>query len=338
MSTPILAQVIVNNADEISQAISEGWDTIWDTALDSELYTAVNNVGIACAIATLALWLYKFYQSLQDQGTAAAWSEILIPVIVIIFLANDGQNLKTATLGMRNGINQMNNSVLESVNAENDLEDSLADLAEFSSAQTQVAELRQACDNLTNNEELTQCLQQQRARADELVGQLQGSNLAPQWLQNIQEMVEDNFAPTATGVVRFINTPGLIVAEAIITAFQAAFQLAIEVSMLLTGLMGPIAVGTSLLPIGAKPVYAWLTAFWSLGICKLSLNIITGLVATSIHEAGPDNIDTLSTAIALGILSPVLALGLAAGGGMAIFNGILHASSSALRSFSKSIP
>jgi len=331
--SPILAQVIVNNADEISRAISEGWDTIWATAFDSVLYRAVNNIGITCAVVTLMLWLYKFYQSIQDQGSAAAWTEILVPVIVIIFLANDGQNLRTLTLGMRDGINQMNNSVLTAVNAENDLEDSLADLSEFSSAQTQIAELRRQCDSLTNNDELTQCLQDQRARADELVTQLQGSNLAPEWLQNIQETIEDNFAPTATGIVRLINTPGLIVAEAIITAFQAAFQLAIEVSMLLTGLIGPIAVGTSLLPVGAKPVYAWLTAFWSLGICKLCLNIITGLVATSIREAGPDNIDTLSTAIALGIISPVLALGLAAGGGMAIFNGILHASSSGLRSF-----
>jgi len=331
--SPILAQVIVNNADEISRAISEGWDTIWATAFDSVLYRAVNNIGITCAVVTLMLWLYKFYQSIQDQGSAAAWTEILVPVIVIIFLANDGQNLRTLTLGMRDGINQMNNSVLTAVNAENDLEDSLADLSEFSSAQTQIAELRRQCDSLTNNDELTQCLQDQRARADELVTQLQGSNLAPEWLQNIQETIEDNFAPTATGIVRLINTPGLIVAEAIITAFQAAFQLAIEVSMLLTGLIGPIAVGTSLLPVGAKPVYAWLTAFWSLGICKLCLNIITGLVATSIREAGPDNIDTLSTAIALGIISPVLALGLSAGGGMAIFNGILHASSSGLRSF-----
>jgi hypothetical protein len=329
----ILAQVIVNNADEISRAISEGWDTIWATAFDSVLYRAVNNIGITCAVVTLMLWLYRFYQSIQDQGSAAAWTEILVPVIVIIFLANDGQNLRTLTLGMRDGINQMNNSVLTAVNAENDLEDSLADLSEFSSAQTQIAELRRQCDSLTNNDELTQCLQDQRARADELVTQLQGSNLAPEWLQNIQETIEDNFAPTATGIVRLINTPGLIVAEAIITAFQAAFQLAIEVSMLLTGLIGPIAVGTSLLPVGAKPVYAWLTAFWSLGICKLCLNIITGLVATSIREAGPDNIDTLSTAIALGIISPVLALGLSAGGGMAIFNGILHASSAGLRSF-----
>ena len=337
MIAALLAQVIVNNADEVSQAISEGWDTIWDTALNSQLYTAVNNVGIALAVGTMVLWLFKFYRSLQERGAAAEWTEILLPIVIIILLANGGANLKNATLGMRNYINSVNNSVLESVNAENDLNDSLADLAEFSSAQTQVAELRRQCDNLTNNDEITQCLQEQRVKADELIAQLQGSNLAPQWLQNVHQMVEDNFAPTATGIVRFINTPGLIVAEAIITAFQAAFQLAIEVSLLLTGLMGPVAVGTSLLPIGAKPVYAWITAFGSLGICKLSLNIITGLVATSIHEAGPDNIDTLSTAIALGIISPVLALGLSAGGGMAIFNGILHASSAAFKAYTGSL-
>jgi hypothetical protein len=43
-----------------------------------------------------------------------------------------------------------------------------------------------------------------------------------------------------------------------------------------------LPVGASLLLIGAKPFYAWMTGFWSLGMAKLSLNIITGLAATAI--------------------------------------------------------
>ncbi|MFN5304852.1 MAG: hypothetical protein ACK5C9_19955 [Pseudanabaena sp.] len=31
-----------------------------------------------------------------------------------------------------------------------------------------------------------------------------------------------------------------------------------------------LAVGVSLLPIGAKPLYAWMTGFWSLGMAKSS--------------------------------------------------------------------
>ena len=125
----------------------------------------------------------------------------------------------------------------------------------------------------------------------------------------------------ALAAQRFMNAPALFIVEAIMMAMQGAFQACIECSMLLTGLLGPIALGASLLPVGAKPLYAWLTGFFSLGMCKLCLNIITGLVASAIHNSGPT--DTLGTAIALGLLSPLLAIALSAGGGMAVFNSLV---------------
>ena len=47
-------------------------------------------------------------------------------------------------------------------------------------------------------------------------------------------------------------------------------------------LLSSLAVGASLLPIAAKPVYAWMTGLWALSMAKLNLNIITGLAATAI--------------------------------------------------------
>jgi hypothetical protein len=47
--------------------------------------------------------------------------------------------------------------------------------------------------------------------------------------------------------------------ETFMIAMQSAFQALIEVGFLLTGLLGPLAVGALLLPIGAKPLYAWMT-------------------------------------------------------------------------------
>jgi hypothetical protein len=70
-----------------------------------------------------------------------------------------------------------------------------------------------------------------------------------------------------------------------------------------------------------------MTGFWSLGMAKLSLNIVTGLAATAI--AASAQLDTLSIAITLGLLAPILALSLSAGGGMAIFSAIVSAASAA---------
>ena len=91
----------------------------------------------------------------------------------------------------------------------------------------------------------------------------------------------------------------------------------VEATLLLTALLGPLAVATTLLPVGAKPIFAWLASFWGVAITKLSLTIVTGLITTVTYNQG--SVQALPTAVALGIFAPVIALGMGAGGGMALF-------------------
>jgi hypothetical protein len=63
---------------------------------------------------------------------------------------------------------------------------------------------------------------------------------------------------------------------------------------------------------------------------KLSFNIISGLVATLVLNAGQN--DPMIFAFATGLLSPILSLTLAAGGGMAVFNGLSSVASFGVRS------
>ncbi|MEL6326901.1 MAG: hypothetical protein AAFQ61_08360, partial [Cyanobacteria bacterium J06626_23] len=72
------------------------------------------------------------------------------------------------------------------------------------------------------------------------------------------------------------------------------------------------------------PIFAWLTGFLSLGFAQICYNIIVGLAAVVILNA---NIyDTNGFLVLIAILAPALALGLATGGGMAIFNIMLSGS------------
>lgn len=107
-------------------------------------------------------------------------------------------------------------------------------------------------------------------------------------------------------------------------ALNGAYQWAIELTFLLTALLGPLAVGGSLLPFGAKPIFAWLTGFFSVGMAKLSFNIITGfagqLMATS-RASQP-----MFFLFTIAIFAPFLASGIAAGGGLAVLTQINKAS------------
>lgn len=95
--------------------------------------------------------------------------------------------------------------------------------------------------------------------------------------------------------------------------------------MLLTAALGPIAVGASLLPVGGKPIYAWLTGFFSFGIAKLSFSIIAGLAGRVLIST----VDSDSTwfMIFMAFLAPILALAIAIGGGAGVFLAITNTAS-----------
>lgn len=96
--------------------------------------------------------------------------------------------------------------------------------------------------------------------------------------------------------------------------------------MLLLAVLGPLAVGGSLLPVSGKPIFAWLTGFLSAGIAKISFSIIAVLTAAVIINGPAEDVsadpDLMWFIIFLGILAPILSLVLAGVGGLAVFNTI----------------
>ena len=337
--------------EEVSQAISDSFDQMWTDVLTGPLYALINNLGLFFALLTLGFWCIQLYRKLDQPDARGGAADLVFPLIVIFFMASGGQNLANLTLSMRDVINGVNAQVVETVGANLDFQSSLDNLSGYSSARGQVSQLANQCNGITKNEELQLCLNNAQTQAEGLIQSYRASNPAEAWVNDIQALAETialgggiggaaggavsggldgGVGGAFSGASSGFAAPLLVAAEAVIIAFQGAFQYGIEVSMIVTGLLGPIALGLSFLPFGAKPIYAWLTGFWSLGICKLALNLTTGLVATAVQAAGPSNADTLVNAIAIGILSPILALGLAAGGGKAIFDGFLAAGRTAV--------
>ena len=101
----------------------------------------------------------------------------------------------------------------------------------------------------------------------------------------------------------------------ILLALNNAYQWCIEFALLLTALLGPMAVGASLLPYGQKAIFAWLSAIMGCGIAKLSFNIMVGLCAQLVSNAEQNQ--PMIFLLFVGLLSPLLASALGAGGGMA---------------------
>jgi hypothetical protein len=119
-----------------------------------------------------------------------------------------------------------------------------------------------------------------------------------------------------------IQTTNQALAQSFLKGWQWAFSSLLELSMLLTGLMGPIAVAGSAMPLQGRPLWAWLIGFFSLGMAKFSYNIIIGLAATVVVSAEAQSQSDFGFLLLIGVLSPILALAIAGGAGMTVFRGV----------------
>jgi hypothetical protein len=323
-------------ADALTNLVAQSWDQTWTSVFSGPLYGVLSRLGLLIAGFTVIFFVFQFARNMLEDSGNRPLSELIWPLVVVIFLSNNGGLLSGLTMGMRGFINQQNSQILQTTTAGLQAQSALNRISNFQSAQAQLASLQSTCDDIRDNAELQTCLNGVKQQADQILAAAPIQEIGGVWLQKLQTMVQSVVAnplqaigngATVTGsmVLRAQMTPVIAFAQAILMASQGAFQTLIEVAFLLTGLLGPIALGASLLPFGPKPIWAWLTSFWSVGLCKLCLNIITGIVAQASYGIGPTDALGLNLPITLGVLSPILAIAMASGGGMAIFNGLTSA-------------
>ena len=107
--------------------------------------------------------------------------------------------------------------------------------------------------------------------------------------------------------------------KAILKSFQNWFTYGFEFALMLTGMLGPFAVAASLIPKSPRAIFSWLIGLISIGILKLSYNLIVGFAAlyaskASIVEAGSAGFLTM---ISFG--APFIAVAVAGGAGASVF-------------------
>ncbi|MFN6462763.1 MAG: hypothetical protein RMZ41_013075 [Nostoc sp. DedVER02] len=336
----IFAQVgiddVLDNGVATSQSIAQGWDTQWLDLLQNNtsnnLYGAITNLGIFFAVGTLLFFMLQFLRDLISYEYSRPISALIWPFIVVILLSNSGTGsiLSNLTLGVRNFLNTVNQQVVVSADADKVYQQAL----NMSIAEDIAGSLLRPCESLTGQQQ-SQCFVKAAEKVDNLWQKYRDNYGNKSWIVRLQNKVDNiRYGTGSVSEASFNSLLGSTVQTSIknfLVSLQYAFQNLIEATMLLIAALGPIAVGGSLLPVAGKPIFAWLTGFLSIGIAKISFNIIAVLTAAVIvNGPGQDaNVDPdlMWFIIFLGILAPVLSILVAAAGGFAVFSAINNTAS-----------
>ncbi|MGF2034852.1 MAG: hypothetical protein RMZ43_005895 [Nostoc sp. CmiVER01] len=322
-----------------SQSIADGWNSQWLDLLQNNtsnnLYGALTNLGIFFAVGTLLFFMIQFLKDLISYEYSRPISALIWPFVVVILLSNSGKGsiLSSLTLGLRGFLNTVNHQVVVSADANKMYQQAL----NMSVAEEVTGSFLRPCQSLTG-EQQSECFKRATDRINILLQEYRNTYNNQGWIIRLQDKVNEiNNVSSVRGIVSetsFNSLLGSTVQTSIksfLVSLQYAFQNLIEATMLLIALLGPIAVGGSLLPVAGKPIFAWLTGFLSIGIAKISFNIIAVLTAAVIVNGPGQNFnadpDLMWFIIFLGILAPILSLLVAAAGGFALFSGISNTAS-----------
>lgn len=320
---------IIKSAQKAADIVSGQWDNAWGYQVSSSgaIYQALAHLGLIFALASLMIWGIWLLRNYLDTGHLTFVPELIWPLVVVSFLKDGGAMLATISVAIRNMINQANSLVLTSVSGGIEIQVAYQQVKNNVAARTQIAALLKQCQGQLGQKQID-CLKTAQEQAKEIVT---AYHLSGGWIDDLLtelgKVVSNPAGEIANGAFALFGTIMGAAQEGVAIVFlvslQVAFQALLEVSLIFTAMLGPMALGLSLLPVGAKPIYAWLTAMFSVGIAKLCFNIVVGVVATAVVNADTGN--ELWFLIFVSVLAPFVSIALASGGGMAVWSSFTSA-------------
>ncbi|MCC5668958.1 hypothetical protein LC653_35155 [Nostoc sp. CHAB 5784] len=327
---------VLDNGAVTSLSIANGWNKQWldllQTTTSNNLYGALTNLGIFFAVGTLLFFMIQFLKDLISYEYSRPISALIWPFVVVILLSNSGNGsiLSNLTLGLRGTLNTVNQQILVTADANKIYQQAL----NMSVAEEVTGSFLRPCQSLTGTQQ-SQCFVSAADKINILLQKYRNTYRNQNWIIRLQTRVDDiRYSKGFVSETSFNSLLGSTVQTSIknfLISLQYAFQNLIEATMLLIALLGPIAVGGSLLPVAGKPIFAWLTGFLSIGIAKISFNVIAVVTAAVIVNGPGQNVsadpDLMWFIIFLGILAPILSLLVAGAGGFAVFSAISNTAS-----------
>lgn len=315
-----ITREIIEGAANGSDLIVKGFEQDWqDFATgQSPIYLAVVSVSMLMAIVLVSFWSLGWYKQISDDGFSSnVVSEMVFPLLVILMLSNNGAMLANSSLALRNVTVKLNSTILSITKNGVTLKDAIRitniDQSFILATQTAIAQCDKLPTSQTDTQENTSNPRQQCVDKTIQKAQL-----------DAQEIRRKRGLNSGSGSWNPLDIGGEMVNNAIqgfvyiiLSGLSAGFQYIIQLSFLLIAYVAPIFLVLSLLPVSAKPIYAWLSGWLGLTLVLISYSIIVGIVASSIVNAPSTN--PLLTQLLQAFFSPLLAVAIGTGGGMAVF-------------------
>ena len=160
-----------DNAIAASQAIHAAIDTLWTSVQQGGTYKGLCKIGAQLALATMIFFIFGWYKKVLDDNSFS-WAPItdfIWPLCIIGLLVTspgnpDGARLWAFTTGIRNVINNADQTVLESVSSTANLAQSRAEAGKNVAFESTIKSVATRCNGKATPEEKKACWDDNRTQ------------------------------------------------------------------------------------------------------------------------------------------------------------------------------
>lgn len=344
------AKSILDNAIEVSQQSEDGLNELWEmtfTGSFSPAYNATANFARQIMVIPF-FWLFipiskAFIQNRYDD----IFRHVSWIVLVAMFTANGYALTARLSYGSRAFVNASTLTILEQQVGPVTMQDALRDALLTEEAKSNIQRRLAECEAKEGDEQL-KCFEagarqaeadiaraensarfpglvRLRNRLSALIGELEKARetQASEGYNPFQENVE----MSNTLLNFYFQSAGQALAQQLMKSFQNAMVTMMDVGYFLTAMLGPVAVAASLAPLRPRVLFIWLTGFFSFALMKMSYNILIGAIATVALLVDATDFGSTGLLMAMGVLSPIIAMSMAAWGGTRVVHAMTSGAS-----------
>lgn len=314
-----------------SAEISESLDRVWNQSLVG-FYPAIQVSSATIALLSSLVMGIRLGARQKQEGLAA-WDEVTVPILLASLLYSP------LAVQIPLAVREISNSTNAALLTLTDFNTVFQEANASSSFEATIAPAFQQCKTIDADQQ-EKCLTKAVEAAQEVAAQQEATyGDAPwiaRWKQRLSELQDTllNAPLSGAGVAQRVNAVNYAVLSPVyesvvyglLTAGMAAYQIFLEIAMLLTSLIIPYSIAASI-GLQAQPLIAAVLAMFSFGQAKALFNVSAGF-ASSILIGVSGGVDNLWLPIGLAIFGIPISFLLAAGGGLAVWKGFIGAGGS----------
>jgi hypothetical protein len=133
------------------------------------------------------------------------------------------------------------------------------------------------------------------------------------------------------GTIDFIlQSTSQAASNELLKAIQQMFVFGTEIAMILTGLLGPLAIAASLIPTTPRTAFVWMVAFLTIGFIKLTYNILIAFCALWVINAERQGSGDFVALLLMSVGAPAIAIALSGWGGISVLNSMATSAGTAV--------